>query len=58
MTEYKCGCKTDGVIILDDNLLSMSAYIDWAEVEDNLGTREECFDCYLKRAHNTRKVTK
>ncbi len=49
MTDYKCGHKTDGVIILDDNLLSMSAYIEWAEEEKNLETRKECFDCYLKK---------
>lgn len=49
MTIYKCGHKTKGVIILDDNLLSMSAYIIWAEEENNLRTRKECFDCFLKR---------
>lgn len=47
--EYKCGHKTNGVIILDDNLLSMSAYLEWAEEENNLETKEECFDCYLKK---------
>ncbi len=51
MTKYRCGCETDGVIILDDNLLSMTDYIDWAEDKDNLNTRGECFDCYLKRGN-------
>ena len=46
---YKCGHKTKGMIFLDDNLLSMSAYIQWAEEENNLETKEECFDCYLKK---------
>ena len=49
MTEYKCGHTTNGMIVLDDNLLSMSAYIQWAEEGNNLETREECFDCYLKK---------
>ncbi len=53
MTEYECGCKTDGVIILNDNLLSMSVYLEWAEEENNLETRKECFDCYLKRTHKS-----
>jgi hypothetical protein len=48
MTDYKCGHKTNGVIILDDNLVSMSAYLQWAEEENNLETREKCFDCFLK----------
>ena len=48
MTKYKCGHETDGVIILNDNLLSMTSYIQWAEEEDNLNTREKCFDCFLK----------
>ena len=48
MTDYKCGHKTDGVIILDDNIMSMTAYIQWAEEEKNLETREKCFDCFLK----------
>ena len=55
--EYKCGHKTDGVIILDDNELSMSMYIQWAEVENNLETQEECFDCFLKKL-NKKEVLK
>jgi len=46
---YKCGHQTNGVIILDENILSMSAYIQWAEVEKNLWTQKECFDCFLKK---------
>jgi hypothetical protein len=47
MIQYKCGHKTSGTIILDSNLLSTAAYIDWAE--DNLFTQDLCFDCYLKK---------
>jgi hypothetical protein len=46
---YKCGHKTNGTIIMDDNLLSMSAYIQWAEEENNLETKKECFECFLKK---------
>ena len=49
MTEYKCGHKTDGVIILDDNILSMSTYLEWSESCGINGTKEMCFDCYLKK---------
>jgi len=48
MTKYKCGHETNGIIILDDNLLSMTTYIMWAEEQNNLETREKCFDCFLK----------
>lgn len=47
--KYKCGHETNGLIILDDNIMSMTAYIQWAEEEKNLKTREECFDCFLKK---------
>jgi len=49
MTDYKCGCKTNGMIVLDDNVLSMTAYLQWAEEENNLETRKICFDCWNKK---------
>ena len=49
MPKYKCGHETDGVIVMDSNILSTTAYIQWAEEENNLKTKEECFDCYLKK---------
>lgn len=54
--KYKCGHETNGMIILDENILSMTAYIQWAEEENNLVTQKICFDCYLKEleaSHNT-----
>lgn len=49
LNSYKCGHKTNGTIIMDDNELSMCIYIQWAEEEKNLETKQECFDCYLKK---------
>ena len=40
MTEYKCGHKTDGIIILEDNILSLFTYFVWAESVGVFGTRE------------------
>lgn len=48
MVKYKCGHTTSGIIILDENLLSMTAYLQWAEEENNLKTKKKCFDCFLK----------
>ena len=55
MTLYKCGHKTNGTIILNDNILSMTAYFQWAEEENNLETRKECFDCFLLKIRDKRK---
>ena len=51
---YKCGHKTNGIIILDENLISLTAYIQWAEEEGNLETQNECFDCYLKKLNSSK----
>jgi len=58
MTTYKCGHKTNGVIILDENILSMTAYIQWAEEEKQLILKDECFDCFLKRIELKQKLNK
>ncbi len=47
MTKYKCGHETSGLIVMDDNIMSMASYLMWTE-EGNLETRKECFDCFLK----------
>jgi len=46
--KYKCGHETDGVIILDDNPLSMAAYFDWLESVGWKGDSSLCWDCYCK----------
>lgn len=48
MTNYKCGCKTDGVIILNDNILSMTAYLQWADSVGVNGSKEQCWECWNK----------
>lgn len=55
MTKYKCGHKTDGVIILNDNLLSMVAYVEWADSVGVNGTKEQCFDCFTDEVNSKRK---
>jgi len=58
MTEYKCGHKTKGMIILDDNALSLAVYLEWAEDNNNLETKEECFDCFCKKTHKSSNKNK
>lgn len=55
MTEYKCG-HTQELLILDDNPLSITAYLDWNESVGRDGTREECFSCWSNRVRNKKMV--
>jgi len=49
MTKYKCGCETDGVIILDSNILSTATYLEWVDSVGLNGTREQCWECWCKK---------
>jgi len=48
MTLYKCGHTRD-TIILDDNIISHLAYLDWAESVGINGTKELCWDCWNEK---------
>lgn len=48
MIKYKCGHKTDMVIILDNNELSIIKYLEWVESVGLFGNKEKCFDCFIK----------
>jgi len=48
MTEYKCGHSTE-LLILDDNPLSIIAYLEWVNSVGKEGTKEFCFDCWHKK---------
>ena len=48
MTDYKCGHKTSGIIIMDSNDLSMLSWIDWSESVGLFGDKSICYDCYLQ----------
>lgn len=58
MTKYRCGHETNGTIILDDNIMSMTTYIQWAEEDNNLRNREKCFDCFLGLDEKDKEVVK
>lgn len=46
MTNYKCGHKTDGVIVIDGNVMSMATYFEWSESVGIFGDRSQCWECY------------
>ena len=46
-TLYACGHESKA-IILDSNLLSTAAYLQWAEDEGHLEKRDICFSCWCK----------
>ena len=46
MTKYDCGHESDAVI-LDNNILSFTAYLDWMKTVGFDGIM--CFPCYCKK---------
>ena len=50
MVKYKCGHKTDGLIIMDSNELSMTAYLIWKDSVGFDGDKTKCWDCYCKQS--------
>ena len=49
MTKYKCGCETDGFIIMTSNICDYITYREWADSVGVLGTKEVCLYCYLEK---------
>jgi hypothetical protein len=45
---YGCGHTHKGLIIMDSNLLSIAAYLDWKDSVGLDGDKSQCFDCYIK----------
>ena len=56
MIKYKCGHETDGVIFLNNNLLSVTAYFQWASSVGVDGTKQQCWSCYCKEINKKVKV--
>ncbi len=48
MTDYKCGHSQD-ILILDNNSLSIIAYLEWDETVGLHGDKSRCFDCWSKK---------
>ena len=48
--EYKCGHKSTG-LILDDNELSLAAYLVWKDSVGVDGDMSMCFNCYCDKTH-------
>jgi len=46
--KYGCGHESDGILILDDNELSIVAYLEWSESVGIFGDKSQCFDCWCK----------
>lgn len=46
--KYACGHESNA-IIMDSNLLSLSAYYQWAETVGVNGTMKECWACWNEK---------
>jgi len=44
--EYGCGHESNGMIVLDSNELSISAYLEWSESVGIFGDKSKCWDCW------------
>lgn len=55
MVNYKCGHKTSGMIVMDCNPMSMSAYLEWKDSVGIDGTREQCWKCWCEARNTKRK---
>lgn len=51
MTFYKCGHKKE-IVITDNNILSVSAYLEWKDTVGFGGSKEKCWECWCKEIHN------
>ncbi len=50
MTDYECGHKTDGVILIDSSILSIAAYLTWAYENGGLFDGcKRCWECWNKQ---------
>ena len=49
MTKYKCGCESDGSVIIDKNILSFINYEDWSKSVGVFGTKELCLYCWQEK---------
>jgi len=54
MTKYKCGHKSD-TIIMNDSILGISAWFDWKDTVGYEGDKSQCWKCYCDEL-NKRKV--
>ena len=49
MTDYKCGHHQD-MLILDENVSSIIAYLEWKDTVGRDGTKELCFNCWTNKS--------
>ena len=47
MTKYLCGHESNGIVILDDNVMSLMAYEDWSNTFGVFGDKSICWECYV-----------
>ena len=47
MTKYKCEHESN-IIIMDTNVLSISAWLTWKDTVGFEGDKSKCWECYCK----------
>ena len=54
MTHYACGHDSD-IILLDNNALSLSAWMEWRDSVGFNGDKSMCWDCWCKKQKEAQK---
>lgn len=47
MTEYKCGHKSE-TILMNDSVLGLATYLEWKDTCGYDGDKSKCFECYCR----------
>lgn len=56
MTYYnECEHETNGIIIMESSIISLSAYFVWAESVGVFGERTICWECFCKKRFGNMK---
>lgn len=48
--KYKCGHER-GIVIMDSNILSMTAYFMWKDSTGYDGNKTQCWECYCQEVN-------
>lgn len=49
MTRYKCGCESQGIVLIDKNILSFIDYDNWSKTVGVNGSKELCLYCWMEK---------
>lgn len=55
--KYKCGHVVNRALIIDNNFLSIAAYLEWLNTVGRNGDRTKCWDCFCEMSKSPASKT-